>query len=186
MIRQGAFQHLGFRAFWMFVLQKSRFIFAPVAFYIALAILSQYVEIPADLLEIMDEVLIGLLIAFVVLLFGSLVVSGFQYAAYEFMLDEHALKMRSGILNIQIEAIPYRQMQNVDIERNILFRALGVSRIVILTAGTEDTKTGNESQGIIPVLDKHLAMQVQEELLRRSNIEKTMMVAGQQSTTSQQ
>lgn len=173
----GVYQHLGYRAFWMFLLQKSRFVLAPIALFGVITIVGQYVEIPIDLQMPLQQAQTVLLIIFGVVFVGSFIVAGFQYAAYEFMLDEHALKMRSGILNIQIEAIPYRQMQNVDIERNILYRALGVSRIVILTAGTEDVQTGNDSQGVIPVLDKHLAMQVQEELLRRSNIEKTMMVA---------
>lgn len=175
-ITPGVYQHLGVRAFWMIFLRKGKFILAPIALAFLIIILNQYVVFPPDLAQSLDSGLLALFGLFGLMFFGSMVVSAFQYAAYEFMLDEHAFKIRSGILNIQIEAIPYRQMQNVDVERTILFRVLGVSRMVILTAGTEDSDTHNESEGLIPVLDKNLAMQVQEELLRRSNVEKTVLV----------
>lgn len=126
---------------------------------------------PAFKLLLLQAVEILLLLFFISLV-GAFLVAIFQYIAYEFMLDEHAFKIRSGIINIHVEAIPYRQMQNIDIERDLLYRILGISRLVILTAAADDTDTGNESEAIIPAIDKNLGYKIQEELLKRANIER--------------
>jgi uncharacterized membrane protein YdbT with pleckstrin-like domain len=175
-ITPGVYQHLGYRAYWMFYLRKAKIVFSPLIIALVIIYSNNYVDFPPNLVASFDQALIVLFGLFGIMFLASFLVSGFQYMAFEFMLDEHALKIRRGILNINIEAIPYRQMQNVDIERSILFRVLSVSRMVILTAGTEDVDTHNESEAIIPILDKYLATQVQEELLRRSNVEKTVVV----------
>jgi uncharacterized membrane protein YdbT with pleckstrin-like domain len=62
----------------------------------------------------------------------------------------------------------------VDIERNISYRMFGVSRIVILTAGNEEEKKSgeDESEGILPAIDKDLAEWLQAELLKRANVQK--------------
>ncbi len=51
---------------------------------------------------------------------------------------------------------------------------IGLSRIVILTAGhEEDEKPGDDdSEGILPALDKDLAEWMQAELLKRANVQK--------------
>ena len=71
--------------------------------------------------------------------------------------------------------MPYRQIQDVDIEEDITDRILGVCRLVILTAGHEDEpKSEGESEGVLPVIDKTLAEQLQTELLKRANIQKVI------------
>ena len=60
------------------------------------------------------------------------------------MLDDDALKIRRGILSKEETAIPYRQIQDVDIEQNISDRIWGVARLAILTAGHEEAKEGDE------------------------------------------
>jgi hypothetical protein len=54
---------------------------------------------------------------------------------------------------------------------------LGMSRIVILTAGHEDEPhPEGESEGILPGLDKDFAEALQAELLKRTNVEKVTEV----------
>ncbi len=175
-ITPGVYQRLGIRAYWMIFFRKSQYIFGPVLLAVLILVGSNYVPISAAMVAPLNQLLVLLILISGATFVGSFLVSAFQYMAFSFMLDEHALKIRTGILNIQNAAIPYRQMQNVDIERGILYRLLGVSKIVILTAGTEDVDTHVESEGLIPVLDKDLAAQVQEELLHRSDVEKTVVV----------
>ena len=97
------------------------------------------------------------------------------YDNYLFMLDEYALKIRRGIIGKEEIAIPYRQIQDVDIEQSIGDRMWGVARLVILTAGREDEKNpdaGTESEGIFPALARDLAESLQAELLKRTNVQK--------------
>ena len=85
-----------------------------------------------------------------------------------------SFKIKRGILGKTENAIPYHQIQNVDIERSFLFQILGLSRIVILTAGHEDEKprANDEAEDVIPAIDKKLAEWLQTELLKRADIQK--------------
>ncbi len=70
-------------------------------------------------------------------------------------------------------SIPYRQIQNIDIQRDLAYQAFNLSRLVILTAGHDDEKPGDDqSEGILPALDKDLAEWLQTELLTRANVQK--------------
>lgn len=100
------------------------------------------------------------------------------YINFKFALGDNSLKIKRGILNKEEVAIPYRQIQDVDIDRDLSFQMMGLSRIVILTAGQEDRQDSNEpgsqgqSEGFLPALDKDLAEWLQAELLKRANIQK--------------
>lgn len=97
------------------------------------------------------------------------------YINYRFSLGDNALKIKRGILNKEEVAIPYRQIQDVDINRDLGFQMMGLSRIVILTAGHDDQKPGDDqSEGILPALDKDLAEWLQAELLKRANVQKVV------------
>jgi uncharacterized membrane protein YdbT with pleckstrin-like domain len=97
------------------------------------------------------------------------------YINYKFFLGADALKIKRGILNKEEVAIPYRQIQNINVVRDLSFQLFGLSRLVILTAGEEDVPSegeDGESEGILPGLDKDLAEWLQAELLRRANVQK--------------
>ncbi|MGB7957247.1 MAG: PH domain-containing protein [Minisyncoccia bacterium] len=104
----------------------------------------------------------------------TFLVAYLSYANFLFMLDDNALKIRRGILSKEETAIPYRQIQDVDIEQNISERIWGVVRLAILTAGHEEAKEGDEdeSEGILPAIDRALAESLQAELLKRADVEK--------------
>ena len=173
------YQHLGWRAYWLFFFQNSRWLLLLLASLAAVLIAKRVLIVSEDVLVLFDQASLVLLALFFVITVATLLASWIQYLAYEFSLDEHSIRIKSGILNVEVEAIPYRQIQNVDVERNIFYRLLGVSRLVILTAGTEDKEIGDESEGIIPAIDKHLAYKIQEQLLERANIEKTIEIGTQ-------
>ena len=104
----------------------------------------------------------------------TLLATYLNYANYEFLLDDDALKIRRGILSRTETAIPYRQIQDVDIEQNFSERIWGIARLAILTAGHNESTGGNEddSEGVLPAIDRTLADALQTELLRRADIEK--------------
>jgi uncharacterized membrane protein YdbT with pleckstrin-like domain len=102
-----------------------------------------------------------------------------SYANYLFMLDDDALKIRRGILSKEETAIPYRQIQDVDIEQSISDRMWGVARLAILTAGHEEPKEGegDDSEGVLPAIDRALAESLQTELLHRADIQRTTVAS---------
>ena len=101
-----------------------------------------------------------------------LIVSWLIYENYKFALGEDALKIKRGVFTREEIAIPYRQIQDVDIEQDFYYRIIGVSRLVILTAGHEDEKTAkDETEGVLPAIDSALAERLQSQLLTRANVQ---------------
>jgi uncharacterized membrane protein YdbT with pleckstrin-like domain len=118
------------------------------------------------------EICLGLFIFF----FGiTLLVTWLVYKNYKYCLAENSLKIKRGIINKEEIAIPYRQIQDVNIKRDLYFQMMGLSRILILTAGQDDeTSKDGESEGILPALDKDLAEWFQAQLLERANVQKVV------------
>lgn len=124
---------------------------------------------------------LGLALLFLLLAFF---VSWLVYINYKFALGENALKIKRGIFDQEEVAIPYRQIQDVDLVRPIIFRILNVSQIVILTAGHEDLQRTSDdegrergqSEGVLPILDKDLAEWMQAQLLDHANVQKVTTV----------
>ena len=171
-----SFHYLGYRAFWIFFIENSRWFFASLLGTFILVSVVEMNVVDPQYYEPLVEITLLLILVCMITFFGGAAAAGVQYLAFRYSLEQDAFKIKSGILNINVEAIPYRQMQNVDIQRDLLYRFFGLSRLVILTAGTEDAKGGEHSEGIIPALDKGVASRLQEELLQRSNIAKVVDV----------
>ena len=184
------YQTLGKKVLWLFFLQ-----FSPVAlvfFLISVGLLALSAQpFLADTLwgDIQTYVAIAAIIAliiFLVALATSFIVAKLIYENYVFLMAEDSFKIKRGVLNKTENAIPYRQIQNVDIERDIVFQALGLSRLIILTAGHEDETVKNryEAEGVISAVDYKLAEWLQTELLRRADIQKTVEIDRGQSPIS--
>ncbi len=168
---------LGRKTLWIFILERIQPAMLLLILSIGLFVVSQ-LEFPAtgSFSGIGHYALLGTgicLILFIVF-FGLAVLIGWLiYKNYTFALGDDSLKIKRGILSKEEVAIPYRQIQDVDIQRDLSFQMLGLSKIVILTAGHEDkTDTDDDSEGILPAIDKNLADWLQSELLKRANIQK--------------
>lgn len=171
---------LGAKTLWIFVLQRIQAPFVLLLVSIGLFAIKNepFLVMKPPLGNLAPYVLLGAWIAlFLFLLFFALafLVGWLIYINYKFFLGEDSLKIKRGILNKEEVAIPYRQIQDVDIERDLSFQMIGLSRIVILTAGHEEENPHDaESEGILPALDKDLAEWLQRELLQRANVQKVI------------
>ena len=180
-VAEEVYHVLGRRTFTMMLLGR---ISAPIILLFISAALfvldSSWVQIiPANLLQYNLQPYV-FLAAWAILCIACIVVlvilfaAWLEYANFKFCLGEDSLKIKKGILSKEEVAIPYRQIQDVDIERNLSYRIWAVSRLVILTAGYEEEKKSDadESEGILPAIDKDLAEWLQAELLKRANVQK--------------
>lgn len=191
---QSGYRHLGYKTFWIFVLERSSA--AGFVFLISIGllwldrsgVLGRIFTLPGAA-NLNNNAYIHLVISYLgaasffgfllaALLFGlTFFIGWLVYINYKFSLEEDALKIKRGILNKEEIAIPYRQIQDVDVRRDLLYQILGLSRLVILTAGHEEEKIkGGESEGILPAIDKDAAEKIRDELLQRANIEKVAQV----------
>ena len=89
-----------------------------------------------------------------------------HYRLFDYELDADTLDIRSGVLSRRVREIPYRRVQNVDVSRNVVQRALGVAEIRVETAGGDDTEATLRYVGI------EEARRLQDELGRRGQGER--------------
>jgi uncharacterized membrane protein YdbT with pleckstrin-like domain len=178
------YQKLGNKTLMIFVLQR---IGAPLLLLLvsiglfALEGQSFIAQVPIqNFSEYLDLAALACFILFVVFLVLAFFVSWLYYINYKFALGDNSLKIKRGVFDQEEIAIPYRQIQDVDLERPLTFRMMGVSRISILTAGHED-ESDSKSEGELPMLSQDLAEWLQSELLKRANVQKTVIEADPKS-----
>jgi uncharacterized membrane protein YdbT with pleckstrin-like domain len=175
------YHRLGTKTFFLFLIDRVKFAVIALVVSVALFILSGenfLAAAPAGDVRpyavLAGWILLGIaVIAFLI----ALLVSWFIYKNYTFCLDVDALKIKRGVITKDEIAIPYRHITDIDIERDLTYQALGMSRLVILTAGHEDEpRPEGESEGILPGLDKDFAEALQTELLKRTSVERVTEV----------
>jgi len=82
------------------------------------------------------------------------------YRRYEYELTTDTLDIRSGVISRREREIPYRRIQNVDVSRSVIQRAIGVAAIDLETAG------GSETEGAIRFVTPEAATHLQREVQR--------------------
>jgi membrane protein YdbS with pleckstrin-like domain len=108
------------------------------------------------------------LLAYFVML---IVVTLFVYNNFLYEIDADGLRIESGVIYKRQVSLPYEQIQNVNIERTILDRIFGLSRIGIETAGSAAgvaTGTGvlrAKSEAFIPGLHIDQAKKIHDLLI---------------------
>ena len=101
----------------------------------------------------------------------GLIVAWLEYRNYSFRFEEFNLMVGRGILWTEEVSIPYRQMQDININRSLAHRILGVSRLIIDSAGHEEAEEQNETDIILDPLEKSVAEEVRQFLDRRVGVQ---------------
>jgi putative membrane protein len=183
-VPEAHYRTLGRKTLWIFALERMHaagiFLFLAVALLVVggepsltktpLGNLAHFALLGAGLSAILFVVIFGI----------TFLIAWLIYTNYRFALGENSLKIKRGVIGKEEMAIPYRQIQDVDINRDLSFRIWGLSKLIILTAGREDAAVGgrsgrsDESEGYLPALDKDLAEWLQHELLTRANVQRVV------------
>lgn len=99
------------------------------------------------------------------------IVTMFVYNNFMYEINEDGLRIESGVIHKHSVSLPYEQIQNVNIERTVLDRLLGFSRISIETAGASSAQTSgtgvlkSKSEAFIPGLHINQAKKVHDLLI---------------------
>jgi uncharacterized membrane protein YdbT with pleckstrin-like domain len=78
--------------------------------------------------------------------------------------------MRRGIFNKKEVFIPYRQIENINIDQTFNFKMMGVSKLTIETAGNNNNNAG-KPEVVFEVIDAKVAINIREFILQRTNTE---------------
>jgi uncharacterized protein len=107
------------------------------------------------------------------LLIGCFVWAKFAYRFYRYELLDTGFRKESGVIYKKYVTIPYDRIQNVDINRGILARILGLSDLNIQTAGASAAVSrygvmGGGAEGRLPGVSMEVAEQLRDELIQRA------------------
>ncbi len=98
---------------------------------------------------------------------------------YFYELTDDGFRKESGIIWKTYTTIPYDRIQNVDINRGVIARILGLSDLKIQTAGSSGASygawgmVGTGAEGSVPGLAKEVAEQLRDDLIRRAKTART-------------
>jgi uncharacterized membrane protein YdbT with pleckstrin-like domain len=171
-------QKLGIKVFYYYLSKKVMigFVFLIISFIISslreAIILKLIYIISLDISILLVKYFIDILfiISTLFILYG-VVISWIKYISFSFNLGETALSISHGLFTKKEVSIPYRQIQNINIEQTFNLKIMGISKLVILTAGNDDDGKNGEAEGIFEIIDSDLAQKIKEQILVKSNIQ---------------
>ncbi len=161
---------LGKRAFWFLFFKHG---YKPFLVLLACGTIVYFINTAnfESWLSTVDTIItVGLLNLWIISLILSILflifVSTFErYIQHKFLLGEHSFHVRRGIFMVKEKVIPYRHIQNVDIDRPYHYRLLGLSKLNITTARLDNFE--DEKTNLIPLIDKHLAKKLSDFLIKQ-------------------
>lgn len=163
-IDNGKKHSLGNRAFIIFLFRRIKL----ALFFFIFTFAVWYAErwIPQDYMQwgmYAAKILLTISIAYLVFIFLE---TYLEYRYYTYLFTEEAFIMTYGYVVRNEIATLYHHIQNVNIERSVLDRTIGVSKLIIMMTGSDrDTR---RNQIILPAIGRKKAKLVQSELLRRA------------------
>ena len=98
-----------------------------------------------------------------------------EYFRYGIFLDEKNIKISRGLFSTEQIGIPYRRIQDMRISRSLVDQFIGISNIIISIVAEEDEKTSPDSI-ILPSLDKKIAEELHDIVLKRAQVEQIHVV----------
>lgn len=179
----------GRRTFWFLFLRNGKIMTLIIAFFI-FALFAVNTGSSGEATELwlanhFDGIIsVAMLTQWIALLLGATliflaVVMYEHHAQHKFMLDNHSFHIRRGILMVKEKVIPYRHIQNVDLEQPYHYRLFGVVRLNITTAridtfaedrDKEKKKHQADSSHLIPLMDKKIAKELSHFLVSRGDV----------------
>ncbi len=99
-------------------------------------------------------------------------INGFPICpAADLELIDTGFRKESGVISKRYVTIPYDRIQNVNIDRGIMARILGLSDLSIETAGFSaiQMRRGYSAEGRLPGLSTEVAEQLRDELVKRAH-----------------
>ncbi len=171
-------QKLGIRVFYYYLYQR---IIAGVILLIVSSVFNSMKEAIASKLSfvipfVMTDMIVtycsdALYILAIIVLIGGVIISWLDYISCSFTLDDFAFKITRGIFGKREISIPYRQIQDINIEQSFSNKMLGVSTLVVLTAGNDNDDKEGEAEGVFRVIDSRVAEQIRENILQKASIQ---------------
>jgi uncharacterized membrane protein YdbT with pleckstrin-like domain len=170
MITLGQDIRLGKRAFVFLCLEKSKIPSIALLITVVVVLLKDMLpsEIQADVSLVISFCVVATLFLFLV----TFVAGWFEYFGYSFAIGEFDIRVKRGIIKRRETSIPFRNIQNINIERNYSHQMFGLSKIILDTAANEEEEfEKGMSEAVIEAVDKEVAEELRDILHRKIGVQ---------------
>lgn len=174
---EGVYQNLGPKTFIVFILKRSLIPFVFIILIILIFIIKN-MAVSIGPFELETFFNTATLIGFICLGLSiplAYLIAHLEYTRFKVMIGIDTFNITKGVLTKEEISLPYRRIESVDIKQPFMYQILGVSRLTIETVidrEEEGDKKMDDSDEVLPAIDKKLALEIQAELTRRANIQK--------------
>jgi uncharacterized membrane protein YdbT with pleckstrin-like domain len=167
-------QQLDPKAIWLFFI-RFLFVWVWIGIILAFVLASFWAENETDIdpqifsgqTTLLGLIVVGISIA------GSFIWAKLSWRFYRYELREDGFRKELGVIWKKYTTIPYERIQNVDIQRGLVARLLGLSDLQIQTAGSSAVYSryggrGLGAEGVLPGVSREKAEELRDELIRRA------------------
>ena len=113
------------------------------------------------------KLLVAVLVGFFLYVVLSFLLAFLKQMTFRYEVTENRIDIHHGIVWRSLTTIPLEKIQNIDIQRSITSRILGLSTLLIQTAGAS---VDIPSEGVLPGLEKRIASDLRDQLLSAQRI----------------
>lgn len=172
---------LGNRTLFMLIFRRSAVLFLLLPLFLIGLIGIFY--IPVEFINLASTLLFGFFFFIVLVGIFAFFIGLLEYFRFWIFVDDKDLKIARGLISTEQIGIPYRRIQDIRIQRSLLDQIFGVSDIVIMVMGSEDDDqdTAHESTTVLPALDSRIAIQIQDIVLKKAQVEQIHIVESHKS-----
>jgi uncharacterized membrane protein YdbT with pleckstrin-like domain len=143
----------------------SIFIIALIIFY------SQF--IPINYASLVNIILLILLVITILIIIFVFFIGWLEYLHYKISINEERIKISRGLISEEERGVPFRRIKEVTLKRSFFDQLFGVSKLVLEVSGGDDINTStDETEIILPLLPKPIALQIQDNILKKAEVEK--------------
>lgn len=167
------YKPLGLKTLFMMILKRS---FIILVFFAGLIIYPSLLDyLPAKYFNIGVSLFSEYIVLFIIIIVSVFFLGWLEYFRYGIFLDEKNIKISRGLFSTEQIGIPYRRIQDMRISRSLVDQFIGISNIVVSIVAEENEKTSSDSI-ILPSLDKKIAEELHDIVLRRAQVEQIHVV----------
>jgi len=164
------YEKLGYKTLSLLILRR-----AVILFIVLIAgglLLAAASVIPAGYLAAYQLTLAGLAAVFLALAVIVVLLGWLEYKHYNIYISDETIKVYRGLISEVEIGLPFRRVKGADIKRSLLDQILGVSDVCLTILGEEDgDPVSQENQLWLKMLDKNLAQEIQDIILKKAEVE---------------
>lgn len=176
-VDQGVQQYypLGPKTLFMLILRKSGI---PFLFFIGIIVGVFFLDsVPENLFNTAVTALLVSLVVFIFLFIIAFFIGWLEYYRFSIAISNKDVRIKRGFIATEEIGVPFRRIRDVKIKRSLMDQIFGVSDIVVILSDFEgNSPMSDESTMFLPSIEKGIAMEIQNSILRKSQVEQINLI----------